>query len=149
MTWAPEKIERLKVMAAAGAVVRQIADDLGMSSGAVESCARRLKVKIQSKSPEQKAIFAERAKERARESSRRRLARRKAARHEATVAARKAAMLSAPARTGVTTPAPYAVQGLSLPQKRKLYASTPSLSKTEMRAFLTQAVLNTAAQVTP
>jgi hypothetical protein len=140
MRWNPSLIEKLRELAATGMLAADIGAALGTTQNSVITVAGRVGIKVVKYTPEQQQTYDDRAKARISLKD----ARNKAARREALIARRKSLASTAAGivKTEVACPAQRQVS-LSLPEKRKLYAVTASLTKSEQRAFLTQAVLNT------
>lgn len=138
MDWTKEKIAQLRALAPTGMIAADIGVALGgFTQAGVINVAARHGIAIVKYSPEQQAIYDHNARHR----DVKRLARKKAARQEAKIAARKDAL----GRRASTLPASSSTSPrLSLSELRKLHAVPVEMTKGELRAFLTQAVRNTA-----
>lgn len=134
MRWTPERLEELRRHVAAGLINAEIVAKMGATKWAVGERARQMGIKIATQTPLQREVYAKRARER--EANRN--ARKKAANQAKLIAARNVAAANAPAPT---RSAPKPKLG-SLELRRVFHI--PEMSKANQRAFLAQAVRNTA-----
>jgi hypothetical protein len=132
--WTTDRVARVTELAVAGVISSAIAADIGTTQASVLTFCGRRGIAVVKYSPEQQRIYDERA--RLREASRN--ARKRAHNQAKLIAARKIAIANAPALT-TAIPKPK----LNTMELRRVF-HIPEMSKADQRAFLADAVRNTA-----
>jgi hypothetical protein len=133
--WTEEKIALLRALAPTGMFAADIGIELGFTQAGVINVAARNGIAIIKYSPAEQARYDESARVQAA----RRAARKKTRNKEAKIAHRKQAFCQP------ESPEPaLSRSGLTLPELRKLHPIKIEMTKGELRAFLAQAVRNTA-----
>jgi len=126
--WTVARVADLKARAAANRSASEIADELGVSAASVMGKALALGIRVRCYTVQQAVEFEERASERARLRDR----------------AKKAGKRKAK-RSHASNPAAPLTMSRTSPEYRSRLPAAPDMTPSERRAFLAEAVRNTAA----